>query len=107
MCLGKYLKYVSIKGMVQKFQIRQLIATRHIGMYNKATALYYTFSIFDISAITGRGLDLLQVHGAHSVVSDADKHSATWAKCKRSGLIKRDRENCLTLLLNLRPTYYF
>lgn len=60
MCLGKYLKYMSIKGMVQKFQIRQLIATRHMGRDNKATAWCYTLAIFDISAITHRALDLLR-----------------------------------------------
>lgn len=58
LCLGKYLKYVSIKAMVQKFQIRKLIATRHTGRDNKVTARCYTLAIFDISAITGRGLDL-------------------------------------------------
>lgn len=34
MRLDKYLRYVSIKGMVQKIQIRQLIATSLVGMDN-------------------------------------------------------------------------
>lgn len=41
--------------MVQKFQIRQLIATRHLGRDNQATARCRTLAVFDISAITGTG----------------------------------------------------
>lgn len=42
--------------MVQKFQIRQLIATRHLGRDNQATARCHTLAVFDISAITGTGV---------------------------------------------------
>lgn len=81
-CLDKYLRYVSIQGMVQKIQIRQLIATSLTGTDNNATARCHKLAIFYISTVTGMGLDLLQVHHAHSLVSESDEYDFTWTKCK-------------------------
>lgn len=64
MCLDKYLRYASIKGMVQKFQIRQLIASRHMGVENNVTARCHKLAVFETSAVTAVGFDLSQVHGA-------------------------------------------
>lgn len=62
MCLDKYLGYVSIKGMVQKIQIRQLIATSLVGTDNSASARCHKLAIFYISALSGIGHDLIKVH---------------------------------------------
>ena len=89
--------------MVQKIQIGQLIATRHVGVCNNATARCHRLAIFCISTVTGMGLDLFQVHSARPAVSDADKRGSTWAKGERTNLSKRDRESRVTWSLNLRP----
>lgn len=103
MCLDKYLRYVSIKGMVQKIQIRQLTATRTMGTDNNAIARHHQLTIFYVSTASGMGLDLLQVHDAHSVVRGSDKH---WERVKGMTSL-RETENYIILLLNLRHLYNF
>lgn len=105
MCLDKYLRHVSIQGMVEKIQIRQLIATRHVDTDHHAMARCHTLAIFCISTVSGMGLDLSQVHSARSADSDADKDGSAWAKGQRSDLGKRDTESCITRSLNPRPMY--
>lgn len=62
MCLDKYLRYVSIKGMVQKIQIRHLTATGLVGMDNNAIARCHKLAIFYISTLSGMGFDLIRVY---------------------------------------------
>ena len=48
MCLDKYLKSVSINGMVQKIQIRQLMATSLTHMDDNATGGVTTWQSFTL-----------------------------------------------------------
>ena len=64
-CLDKYLRSVSIKGMVQKIQMKQLMATSLTGMDNNASVRCYKLAVSYVSTVTVMGPDLLQVHSAH------------------------------------------
>ena len=93
MCLDKYLRSVSIKCMVQKIQIRQLMATSLIGMDNNAAGGVTNWQSFSLVpsltwALTSYKFIVL------TVVSESDKHGLPWAKCKRSGLtLSRQKYN--------------
>lgn len=76
-----------------------------MGTDDNAPARCRKLTIASVSPATGMDLDLLQVHCAPSVVSDADQH---WVNGKGViSLRERERENCIISLLILRLTYYF
>ena len=90
MCLDKYLKSVSINGMVQKIQIRQLTAASLTHTDGNATGGVTTWQLY-ISLVTGTGPASYEFV-VFTAVSESDRHSHAWAKCERSGLIL-SREN--------------
>lgn len=73
-------------------------------MDNNATARCHKLAIFYISTITGTGLDVLQVHTAHSVVSESEEHGSIWVNVKgMTSLGKTELYN----IVNLTPIPYF